>query len=70
MPKHKVSYMPKDAAQTPEGDIGAHRGEEAYELGTFSGCETMTKEKAGWKPMRDHTKIDEPWQKFKGKERD
>ena len=31
-----------------KGDLGAERASEAYALGTFKGCETMTAKKAGW----------------------
>lgn len=54
--KAGTSYLPKGVAQTPKGDIGKHRGEEAYALGTFSGCETMTAKKAGWHDLHDDSK--------------
>ena len=56
--KGMISHLPKGVSQTPEGDIGAHRAAEAYEMGTFKGCKSMTKEKAGWKPMRKHQEHD------------
>src|SRR5690349_5817373 len=43
-----VSHLPEGVDLTPTGDIGAHRGAEAYEQRTFSGCQTMTAQKAGW----------------------
>lgn len=53
-----VSRLPKGTQQTPSGDVGKHRAQEAYVLGTFSGCESMTREKAGWKAMRDDSAMD------------
>jgi hypothetical protein len=66
--KYKHSYKPKGVAQTPKGDIGAHRGEEAYVLGTFKGCETMTAKRAGWSDKEPRTATDEPYKRFKGGE--
>ena len=53
-----MSNLPKGTQQTPSGDVGKHRAQEAYTLGTFSGCESMTREKAGWKAMRDDSAMD------------
>jgi hypothetical protein len=58
-----MSHLPKGVSLTPEGDVGKHRAQEAYVLGTFSGCESMTKEKAGWQAMRDHSDSDGPYAK-------
>jgi len=35
------SLLPKGVAQTPKGDIGAHRGMEAKKIGTFKGGTTV-----------------------------
>lgn len=59
-----MSNLPKGTQQTLSGDVGKHRAQEAYTLGTFSGCESMTREKAGWKSLRDDSAID-PFPKFK-----
>jgi len=58
LPEPKVSKLPKGVSLTPTGDVGAHRGTEARDLGSFSGAQTMTKDKAGWKSMRDDSAMD------------
>ena len=40
--KYKMSYMPEGVEQSPIGDIGKHRQEEAKELGTFRQTKTMS----------------------------
>jgi hypothetical protein len=61
---YQTSHLPKGVSLSPKGDVGEHRGMEAYELGTFKDCKTVTAKMAGWKPMRDHSAQDKP---FKGK---
>jgi hypothetical protein len=58
---YQPSHLPKGVKQTPDGDIGEHRGMEAYEVGTFSGCETMTKKRAGWASNKVNEATDSPY---------
>ena len=37
-----MSHLPKGVAQSPQGDLGAHRAAEARVLGTFKGGKDYT----------------------------
>lgn len=46
---------------TAKGDLGADRASEARSMGTFSGAQSMTKKRAGWKAMTSDTAMDQPY---------
>jgi len=55
----------KATKKSVKGDLGAERASEAYALGTFKGCETMTAKKAGWS-KKSVNQMTEPEYRGKG----
>ena len=51
------SHLPKGVALTPTGDIGAHRGKEAKELGTFKNTPVLEPSE-NWARNEPRVKID------------
>ena len=62
------SHLPKGVQLTPVGDIGAHRGAEAKELGTFKNTPVFQPSEH-WGKSEPATKIDKFYETFAGRER-
>lgn len=63
-----MSHLPKGVQLTPVGDIGAHRGAEAKELGTFKNTPVFQPSEH-WGKSEPATKIDKFYETFAGRER-
>ena len=62
-----MSHLPKGVKLTPVGDIGAHRGKEAKELGTFKNTPVLEPSEH-WASNEPRLKTDTPYSRFKGTE--
>lgn len=62
------SHLPKGVPLTPTGDIGAHRGLEAKELGTFKNTPVLQPHEY-WSGAEPKTQIDKFHETFAGREK-
>lgn len=59
-------HLPKGVSETPRGDLGKHRQQEARELGTFKQVEDISTEFGS--SVKPNQAMDESYHPHKGKE--